>query len=283
MDTIEQGSQAAIAESAPAPEQQSPETQSTDVVEGESTKVEEPKPQNPRLQKRFDELTKARYEAERRAAELEARLAQQERQQTLKQHFTQLDAEKPRPEQFQTLAEYGDAVGSWATRKAVAEAHAAWEARQEQDAAEQAVRMQHHLAVHQEIARDNEVLTEKFASAAKKYPDFAQVVSNPELPSVRGTHAYKAMLLTENFGDISYFLAKNPAEYDRIFSIADPIRATREIAQLDAKFSGNGATSAPPPPPSRNGSSVVNKSTKDMTDAEWMAWREGELKKRSRR
>lgn len=273
---------AAPAESAPA-EVQSQETPIAESHEDQpAPKADEPKG-NPRLQKRFDELTRARYDAERRAAELEAQLARQQRQDQIQRQISEIEASKPRPDAFGSLVEYGDALVAHAKKSAMTEAMAAWQELQERSAAEQAVAINRQMAVQQQIERENTVLSDKFSSAVKEFPDFHKVVGNPDLPSVRGTPAYLAMLEADNFAKIAYHLAKTPGEFDRVFSIADPIRATREISRLDAQFSGNGATSAPPPPPSRSGSTVASKDPKDMTTEEWMRWREGELKKRPRR
>ena len=235
---------AAPAESAPAPESQVNEAPIADSAEGEAApKADEPSRREPsRIQKRIDDLTRARYEAERRAAELEQQMARQQRQEQFQRQAAEIDASKPRPDQFANLVEYGDAIAAWSTKRAVAEAHATWEQRQEEMAAVQAQATMRHLAAAQQIERENSVLGDKFATAVKKFPDFQKVVNNPELPSVRGTPAYLAMLDADNFADIAYHLAKSPADYDRIFPIADPIRATREIARLDTQSSGNEAT-----------------------------------------
>lgn len=285
METIDTNvAPAAPAESAPAQQQQVNEAPLADAPEGEAApKADEPKAPSPRLQKRIDDLTRARYEAERRAAELESQLAQQHRQEQFQRQAAEVEAGKPRVNQFDSLEAWADAMTAWNSAKSKLEARAEWERFQQESNAQQMAAYQRAAAVAQQVERENAVLGDKFASAAQKFPDFQKVVGNPELPSVRGTAAYHAMLDSDHFAEISYHLAKNPLEYERVFSIADPIRATREIAKLEAQFAGNGATSAPPPPPVRANSSANQKDPGRMTTEEWMAWREGELKKQRRR
>lgn len=283
MDTTietEVSAPAAPVESAPTTDIQSTDAPAEGSENLEASKAEEAKRPPTKLQKRIDQLTQQRYEEQRAREAAEMRLAQYERQQQLTQQFAKHESEFPDINRFNDLPSYNRAVAEWASTMAETRANAKWEERLQRMAQENAVQTAHLAEQHRHVMQENHALTEKMGSAVRKYADFHQVVGNPELPSIRGTPAYYAILQADNFADISYALAKNPAELERIASIADPVRAGIEVARLDAKFSGNAATSAPPPPPNRSGSTVINKATSDMSTAEWMAWREGQLKKR---
>lgn len=238
-------------------------------TEGAQTPPEPPQPKGPsRLQKRIDELTAQRYEEQRRADDAHARLAAFERKQALTQQFSELDAKAPRVDQFQDLQSYQMAVSDWTTQRAAAIAAAQWDERMQQFTAQQTQQQQRVMAEQHKVMRDNVRLEERMSAGVKKYPDFHAVVGNPELPSVRGSPLFDAVLESDNAVDIAYSLAKNPAELERLLGITDPIRISREVFRLDSKFTGNGATQAPPPPPQRNGASAAPKDYGQMSTAE---------------
>lgn len=239
-----------------------------------------PKPQS-RTQQRIDQLTRERYEEQRAREAAEAQLHAIQRQHQLTQQFSQLDSEAPDINQFNDLHSYNRAMADWTTRRAAAIANAQWEQRMQQERAQNAQFSQQALAQQHAVMRENVLIEEKMAAGVKKYPDFMAVITNPELPTVRGTPLFAAVLAAENAVDIAYSLAKNPAEMDRLLAVRDPMIIAREVFRLDAKFSGSGTSNAPPPPPSRNGSPQVVKSRDQMTDAEWLADRERELQARS--
>jgi hypothetical protein len=277
---------AAPADSAPAQQDiQSESATPAAPVDGEGAAPEQdpsqqpPKPEKPsRLQQRFDELTRQRYEEQRAREAAEARLAAIERQQSRSQQFSQIDAKMPQVDQFHSLQDFGMALAQWSAERAAAVAEAQWEQRLQQTQAEAAKYSQQAMEQQQRVMRENVMIEERMTLGAKVYPDFMQALTNPDLPAVRGTPLFDAVLAAENAHHIAYSLAKNPGELDRLLSIRDPMHIAREVFRLDAKFSGNGAASAPPPPPHRNGSSAAPKATKDMTYAEWEKQREAELR-----
>jgi hypothetical protein len=285
METIETqvSAPAAPVDSAPTPEAPITEAPNagTEDEGSEAPKVEQPKPEAPsRLQKRIDEITRQRYEEQRAREAAETKLAQIERQHALHQQFSQIDAAAPQIDQFQSLADYQMAMAEWTTKRAVAVANAQWEQRLTQMASEQAQQAARMAEQQHRVMRENATLEEKMAAGIKKYPDFQQVLTSQEIGSVRNTPLFHLILEADNAADIAYSLAKNPTEVDRLLSLGNPAAMARAVFHLDRQFSGNAATMAPPPPPSRNGTTVIQKDTAKMTTSEWMAWREGELKKR---
>lgn len=251
-------------------------------------------PQDPALQKpdpeqrartvtqRISQLT-ARYHDEQRAREAaETRLAQYERQQAISQQFSQLDAQAPQIDKFDSLHQYQMAMANWTTQRAAMVAQAQWDERQQAERATQAQQYAQMAQQQQRVAAENAVIEQKMAKGVQKYPDFMEAVGNPELPSLRGTPLMTILLETENGVDIGYALAKNPSEYERILelSVRNPAAAAREVFRMDAKFAGNGPTNAPPPPPQRNGSTQVVKDYSGMSTAEHVkAYREAKRKR----
>lgn len=261
------------AESAPATE---PVTPAAGGSEGASPadpakaaaaeEASKPKPPS-RLQSRINELTQQRYDEQRRADALEAQLAQHKRQQEFNQGIAKLDASEPQIDRYQSLAEYQRAMADWTTQRAVAHANAQWEQMMEQRAANdarfRAQAIQQQVAAQQEMAE----IERKLGGGVKKYPDFVQVVTNPELPNVRGTALGSILMEADHADDISYSLAKNPGELERLLSL-HPVQAAKEIYRLDQKFAGAPPTSAPPPPPQRSGTSHGSRDWSEMGTSE---------------
>lgn len=221
-----------------------------------------PAPKGPsRLQARIDEITRQRYDEQRAREAAEAKLAAYERERTQTQAMRSLESEEPRIDQFDNLPAYQRAYADWTIKRATAQATSQWEQRMQEQAAQQAQMNQRAFAQQQRFYAEEQALSEGMAEGVKKYPDFQAVLTNPELPSVRGTPLFDTIMAAENRVDIAYSLAKKPGELERLLSL-HPLQQAREIFRLDAQFSGNAATSAPPaPPPSRNGSPAAQ--TKD--------------------
>lgn len=269
MDTTPNVATAATpADTAPAPEIVDPNAPPT--PEGEKPPESAPPKRVSRVQTRIDQLTAEKYEEQRAREAAESRLAQIERQAQLSQQYSQIQQGAPRVEQFATLQEYMNAHATYSAQMAALQATAQWEQRQAQEQQRQAQFQAHAMAQQQQVMRENVHIEEKMAAGTKKYADFQQVVMNPELPPIRSNPALlQALISADNAADIAYYTAKNPAEYERLLSIRDPIQVAREVLKLDAKFSGNGPHSgAPPPPPSRNGSAATSKDWTQMSTAE---------------
>lgn len=275
MENDQIASAAGSAAPAPAPENVNAPANPSGAPDGAAPSAaaapEPPKPEShSRLQKRIDELTKARYDEQRAREAAEARAAAIERNQQLSQHFSQLNGQMPQIDRFNSLQEYQAAMADWTAQVATARATAQWENRMQEMQARQAQVLAYQAQQAQEVGRENALIEERMSAGAKKYPDFAQVITNPELPQIRENPALlKALLTADHAEDIAYYAAKNPVEYERLLSMRDPIQIAREVFRLDQKFAGAGPSAAPPPPPQRNGSSVSGqKDWQQMSTAE---------------
>lgn len=260
----------APAESTPAPEPVN-STASDSAAPADPAKPaapEEPKQKPPsRLQQRINELTQQRYDEQRRAEALQAELVQYKRQQEFNQGIAKLDASEPQIDRYQSLAEYQRAMADWTTQRAVAHANAQWEQMQQQRAVHDARFQAQAIQQQQRVMQENAVIERKLGEGAKKYADFMQVVTNEDLPTVRGTPLAEIILEADHAVDITYALAKNPGELERLLSL-HPVQAAKEVYRLDQKFAGAPSTSAPPPPPQRNGTSHGQKDYTQMSTAE---------------
>lgn len=250
----------------------------------------QPAPQAPEprssVQRRIDELVRARHEAERVAQAERAQREKLELEQRTSAQLREMEAQEPRPEQFSTLLDYQRAVADWSTRRGLAmfEAKAALQQHETRQADEQQRQQiaQAQVAAMAEQAR----IKAKLTGGEKKYADFQKVVHNPDLPPMLGTPLLEAVMSADNAADISYSLAKNPGEYVRLLqlSVQNPMLAFKEIAALDGKFSAaSKTTGAPPPPPNLGGSSPQGEKPNPNDTEAWMKWRDAELKAQRRR
>ena len=210
--------------------EETPESEPIVEAEGESepasepeTKATEERKQNPKLEKRFSELTKARKEAEDKAAKaqaekeaLEERLRQFE---TVSAQPKNVDpiGEEPRAEQFTDSIEYAKALAMWSAEKALYE-------RDLQEAERKAVEEQAKIA---------KSWSEKLEKAKPNLPDFDDLVASS---SVQVPNEIRDAILESDVGpQILYELASN-TEYAQKVAGMPLIKALREIGKLEARF-----------------------------------------------
>lgn len=219
-------------------------------------------------QTRIDELTKARLEAERRAADLERRLqaAAQPRSEakpepveaTTPQTYTGI----PKPSEdevgtkYETYADYVDALTDWKLEER--------EARRAALAAETQAREQHET-----LARTYQ---EREAKARDKYADYTEVVGAAS--HIQITLPMRDFLADSDLGpEIVYFLAQpdNHEEARRIASLP-PHRAIAALGKVEARLEAahpSGPSSVAPPvskapePPKPVGARSTGASTAD--------------------
>lgn len=217
------------------------------------------------VQKRIDQLTREKYEAQRRADEA---LAFVER---LRQ--SQQAPKEPQPSDYQDLEAYTNDKAQYLAQQQLA----AERARQQEE-------YQRYTAIQQEQAARAE-LVQTIARASEEgkkiYPDFDEVVFNPALPKLGEVNpaAFQAILSSDQGVQVAYYLGKNIAEAYRIADL-DPISAVREIAKLETRLSVKKTTTAPPPIPSIGGTERAEPDPDKMSTEEWMRWRDKQLRKK---
>lgn len=221
------------------------------------------------FQKRIDELTRQKYE---RDAQINAL---QERLNSIEQHSFQQQAESTKPtiEQFDYDHErWAQAYTQWVDNQQVAKERHAQEQQQQQ------------LMQQQQILQQQR-LQEKIYEAQAKYPDFMQTINDPSLPNLQevNTAAYQAVLESDNMGAVAMHLAKNP---EKVYSFASmsPVQAIREVAKLELMLGQGRPQQQPPPPPPPatdiRGKSDVSVDPAKKSTAEYIAWRNEQLRKR---
>lgn len=210
-------------------------------------KEEAPEPKNP-TQERFDELTAARREAERKAeesardAEYWRAKAQDKEAPAVKQEVDKSDQE-PTPDDY----EFGEADSRFIRDTAIF--HAKAEARAERD----------RERVRDELAGLDRKWEERSVPAREKYPDFDKVVNEGADKVAWPCSQIVALGIRESEvgPDVAYHLATNVEEAKRIYNM-HPLQQAREFGRLEGRFldaavaapvkENNTVTKASPPP-----------------------------------
>lgn len=230
-----------------------------------SSELEE-KPKGDSVQKRIDELTRKRREAERDR--------EYWREQAMKK-----EPEKPAEaveEPLKTLADfdydesaYQQHLFAKASEKAVSEAQKVLKAEQSQQTAQQ------KIAAFR--SKENEF--------AKSVDDYMDVARSDSLPVTQAM----ADVVTEmeNGPEVLYYLGKNPDLADEIAHLP-PLAAARELGRIEARMQaqdkeGKKVSEAPKPTPKIAAAEpAISKSVDDMSQKEFNEYRRKQIAKRGR-
>jgi hypothetical protein len=235
-------------------------------------------------EKRFEELTYHRRQAERDRdywRELATKQASQPQQQPAQ---TQAQATtKPSASQFQTTEDYLEALADWKSDQKLQD----WDRkrREETEKREKEERQQ-------KVAR---TFSEREQKARDKYEDYQEVAYGDDNPI--SELMAKAIYASEMGPDVAYYLGKNPDKALQIAQMPDPSSVALAIGRIEAQIEAAATppapaatstpkaapTAAPPPPKVLSTSAPTQKKPDDMTTAEWMDWRNSQLRKKRQR
>jgi hypothetical protein len=171
---------------------------------------------------------------------------------------------KPKLDDFPSYDDYQEALTEWKVDQRL-------QAKQDEARKHQQTTAQHR---YQQDLRAK--FMESSDKARERYDDFDDVVGSP---SLRVTEQV-AMLVgeTDDPGEVSYFLAKNPDEVKRLNGLS-PARVAIELGRIETRISTKpvNVTKAPPPPAKATGKGAASKPNNAYTPAEWMAKRAAEF------
>lgn len=244
-----------------------------------SDKEADKKPAKKSAQDRFDELTKKRREAERAAAEKDARIsaleaeiaglktAGQKKDLTEESVGAKADPDAPKPDDFEFGefdSRYVSALAAYEAKKIIA-AERAKDAETRQAAAADAKAL--------EIGQK---LDSHIRSGIEKFEDFESSLEALEKIDGAPSEEARDLILGSEFGaEILHHLGKNTAEAIEMVS-KSPIEQARYIGKLEAQFSAQKAastksekaavTKTPPPPVNRVRGADGKFSAPDDTD-----------------
>jgi hypothetical protein len=201
-------------------------------------------------QRRIDKLTRENEELKRQLAGVAPAQKPQD-----KPSETAQPPGKPKLENFQTLEAYQEALTDWKFDQRERE-------RTEAEA---------KAAADQALRTERETWERREGAARKAHPDYDDLIESVTIPAGPGVLAARqAMLEDEHGAEMLYYLAKHPAELERIAGLT-PASAVLAIGRLSATLNpappDNGKpriTGAPkPPPPSGRPAKTMSDSIDD--------------------
>ena len=234
----------------------------------------EPTPQKKAggFRKRIDELVRKNHDTSRQNAILEQRLDDIRVEQQKAQLDGTINAPPPKLEDYTTPEDYYEAIESW-----------------KKESIDSYQKGQEESSKRAKAANDNAKAQQdyqaKVAQAVEKYPDFVDIITNPELPNLPEVSpaGFQAVIESDNFADVAVYLAKNPVELYNLGSLS-PIQAIKEVAKIEmrlaAKPTSQNQKLAISPPTEVGGQASSVKQTGDMSTEEWMKNRNNQLQKK---
>jgi hypothetical protein len=217
-----------------------------------------------RLQKRFDRLTAAKGDAERRAEAAERKLAELS---VSKPDSSPSGDKEPEIEEFETWDAYSAAKSEWEGKHAK-QAEKPAEPKPEPPAAKPEEKISPELA---QALSDS---APSFIAARTAHPDFDQVIGAKDLQAPDSVVILIAD--TSNPGEVAYWLGTHKDEAARIAGLS-MIKQAKALSDIEVKINeappAKRTTKAPPPinPLSGNDSSPTGYHP-GMTQAEFEAW-----------
>ena len=247
-------------EAEPAEPEEGDDTSDDDAADDEE-EAKKPKPNS--VKKSIDRLTRQRTAAEReRDYWREIALQGQRGQQPQQTPAQQAPAKEPDINDFDSDQDYYKALVKFELSQERAQAQQSQStARQQQDLSERQARF-----------------NDGIADVLEKYPDFEEVVRDPDLPL--GPELAQLILETDNAHDVAYHVATHDKVL-RELSQLSPARAALKLGQISARLAApasapKSTTKAPKPPPTvKAKGSSPNKDPSQMSDAEYAKWRQG--------
>jgi hypothetical protein len=215
------------------------------------------------VQKRIDELTRRRYEAERRADQIAAD-RDEWRDRAMR-------VEKPAPVEEPAAADDDKTLADFGYDEAKYKAHLRAIARAEAVKAAEGVLSQKQT----QEARTQIVVAHRSREAtfSKNVPDYFEIAHHAPITNSMA----EIVMESENSAALAYYLGKNPEVAVRISQLPERQQA-RELGRIEASKLSDvpkppQVSGAPPPAPKIAASdSRVEKDPKDMTDAEFSKW-----------
>lgn len=250
-----------------------------DTAEGEELEASADKPkQKNGYQKRIDKLRARLTQAEQRALEAEARANAKEQERLAQTQDTKATETKsadgrPNPDNFETNAEYIDALTDWKLDQ------------KEKQRAEKEEK-QKITQTYEQLGKSYNESVEAFKAKTKDWADVWEDVAHVKVSPI----VESEILHSELKAELAYEIAKNPAEFERINSLpaTQAIKAIgiiedrlkRSKSEEKPKPEAKKQTKAPPPLASVSGNTSVAKSLHDMDPDEYIKARQAELRKK---
>lgn len=269
-----------IEDSGIAPAEAAEETESATVETTEETGEETAAaPQKAKgVQKRLDELTRIRHDAERDRdywREMAMR-NQQPPQQQAPEVATAAEA-TPKEDDFNDYNEFLRATARYEVRQEIREAQQRAVAEQQRRHAEERQRTELQTFEERRVATVDQ--------GRAKYNDFEDVVFS--LPGQVLTQEFAAAIFaTETPADVAYYLGKNRVEAEKI-SLLPPLQKAAALGRIEAKLAAPKTaqpSKAPSPIRPVGGNEVLtNEPDSQKNPDAWLAWERARVAKQGRK
>ena len=214
------------------------------------------------VQKRIDEITKKRREAERESVFKDTKIAKLEEElKTAKSAIPQAD--KPKLENFETEADYLEALTDWKVEQGF---------KTEREKVSKEVATVDEKKAIDETYQELDEICEK---GRTKYADFNELVLTDDFKFSDAELA--AILLSDTAEDVLYYLGKHPEEAAEIAKLP-PLKVAHEFGKIEARLHAppprKRTTNAPEPITPVKTTGVTEKALEDMNPREYRAARE---------
>ncbi len=224
---------------------------------------EKPREKDP-VQRRIDEITKKRREAERESAFKDTKIAALEEElKKVKSVIPQ--GEEPKLENFETESDYMKALATWTVKQ---ELHVEREKVSKETASADEKKM---------IDETYQELDEKMEKGRNKYADFNELVLDEDLKI--SDSMVEAILFSDTAEDVLYYLGKHPEESADIAKLPK-LKVAHELGKIEERLSTpppplkKKTTNAPEPIIPLKTTGVTEHDPAQMTPKEYRAWRE---------
>jgi hypothetical protein len=210
------------------------------------------------VQKRIDELTRKKYDAEREAQYWRS-IAQAPPAAPVAPEVPEEPVKEPVIEDYNSYEEFTKAQTTFAVDQAMKAARTAEEQAKQEAEKQQAV----------------ENYTAKVTQFAEKMPDFYEKVYAPEFGANVSQDMVDTIQRADNGPEIAYYLSNNIDQAARIARL-DPRTIGLEIGKISASLkppATTKTTGAPPPVQPIVGGEAAKADPSKMSTEEWIAWR----------
>lgn len=232
---------------------QKQEQQASAPADNDEPKDDQPRDDKGRFQKRVNELTRARYEAQRQNEQLARELAEIRRE-------LARSRQTPPPDPSQDFPGYVRHLASEEARSLVEQERGQWQQHQEQ---------QRQQSIAQQYAT-------READYAAEHPSYAEAAEAFVAVAGNGAPELAEVLMTSDHGPaVVEYLGTHLDEAVSILKMP-PHLAAAAVARIEARVSApkpKPATKAPAPVPTLSGAAVVKKDPEGMSYDDYKKWR----------
>lgn len=251
---------------------EAPENDATVAEEAQASEevsTPQPEPEKPdRVQKRINQLTWEKHEAQRKNAELEERLKALENRQPSAAEAVQ-GLEAPKFSDFDTDEAYAQALTNHNMQM--------FEKMQEQS-------QQHAEAARRQAEREQKVNSyqERMAAYVAEHDEALEAITGSNINVSPGVE--QVLLDSDKGPELTHWLAENPAEAIRINQLPE-VLAAKELGRIEATFDAvapKKVSEAPPPQTDLSGGDAEEPGSlrDDMDIDDWMAKRRAQVKEK---